>query len=102
GVVGKVLFEQTLVELGVVERSEGRCEAAQRPNKPPLRGHDVNDEAELNLAREIETARRLALHISKRPTLGQRVMNNLGAAVRRIGDIAGSVGCLEGALHQVT
>ncbi len=95
-------LEPLLVELGVVEAAELRRQTAQRPDQLELRGDDVDDETEPRLAREVEPGLGLSLHLGERIAAGEKVRDEVVAAVGRIGEVAGLLRRVEGAPHQRT
>src|SRR4029450_7911919 len=95
-----MLLEPALVELGIVEADELRGQAAEGPNESQLSGDDVGFEAEPDLARELEVRLGLALHFMKGLPGGERVRDRHVTTVPRVGEVAESSGCLEGAPHE--
>ena len=96
----QMLLEPLLVEPGVVEGAEDRGQAAQRPDQLELPGDPVDDETEPRLAREVEPGLGLPLHLVERIAAGEKVRDQVGAAIGRIGEIAGLLRRVEGAPHQ--
>ena len=56
-------LELSLVDAFVIERTESRCQATKRPDKPELRGDAVHDENEPDVRRELETRLSFTLHL---------------------------------------
>ncbi len=95
-----MLLEPALVELAIVERVELRGQAAEGPDESQLSGEDVADVVEAELARELEGALGLALHLTEGLPGGEQVRDRHVPAVTRVGEVAVSAGCPEGAPHQ--
>ena len=93
-------LELKLVEPLIVEGAELRRQATQGPDKPELRGDDVNDETEPRLLCELETILGFTLHLSKRISRRQKVRVQVVAAVRGKGEVTDFVRGIEGATHQ--
>ena len=60
----------------------------------------VDDETEPRLAREVEPGLGLALHLGERIAAGEKVRDQVGAAIGRIGEVAGLLRRIEGAPQQ--
>jgi hypothetical protein len=99
-ILRQMLLEPALVELGVVEGDELRGQAAEGPDESQLSGDAVGDDAEPDLARELEAGLGLALHFIEGLPGGEQVRDRNATAVTRIGEVAESGGRLEGAPHQ--
>jgi len=99
-VFGQLLLETALVELGIVEGAELRSEAAEGLDEHEVHADEVDAEAEPESAREVEPGLGLALHIGERLPGSKEVGGEGGMAVAREGDVAESVGCVEGAPQQ--
>jgi hypothetical protein len=99
-VFGQLLLKTALIEPGIVEAAELWSEAAECPDKPKVSADELVNDAELESARKIEPSLRVALHISER-LAGSEVAGDEGVvAEAREGDVADSVGRLQGAPRQ--
>ena len=65
-----------------------------------LGGDAVDDEAEPRLPREVEPSLGFALHLGERIAAGEKVRDQVVAAIRRKGEVAELVCRIEGASHQ--
>ena len=92
-------FEYPLLERGVVEgRQLGLC-PSKAPDQRKLPDNDVGDETELGLPREFESILDLALHLTERGPGSERVRDQIGTAIGRIGQFAGLLRGIERAPH---
>ena len=66
-------LELQLIEPLIVEGAECRRQATERPDKPELRGDDVNDETEPSLLRKLEAILGFTLRLNKRISHGEKV-----------------------------
>src|SRR6195256_677942 len=98
----QMLLEPLLVEPGVVEGAEDRGQAAQRPDQLELPDDPVDDETEPRLAREVEAGLGLPLHLVERIAAGEKVRDQVGAAIGPIGEIAGLLRRVEGEPYQAS
>jgi hypothetical protein len=99
-VFGQLLLETALVELGIVEGAELRSEAAKGLDEPEVRTDQVEDDSEPESAREIEPSLGLALDISERFPGCEEAGDEADLAETREGDVADSVGRVDGAPRQ--
>ena len=86
-VTRQMALESKLIELPIVEGAEFRRQAAERPDKPELRGDDVNDETEPRLLRKRETMLGFTLHLSERISRREKVRVQVVAAIRRKSEV---------------
>ena len=58
-----LFLETTLIEFGVIEAAECRCQSAKCPDQSELCRYETDDDTELRLAREVEPGISIALHL---------------------------------------
>ncbi len=85
----QMLLEPLLVEPIIVEGAEDRGQPAQRPDQLELPVDPVDNQTEPRLAREVEPGLGLPLHLLERIAAGEKVRDQVGAGIGRIGEIAG-------------
>src|SRR3954454_18659571 len=84
----------------MVEGAKLRGQPTQGPDKSQLRGDDVNHQPEARFLGKRETALGFRLDLGKRISHGQKVRDQLVAAVRGKCKVTDSVGGIEGAKYQ--
>src|SRR6266850_3097041 len=94
-------LEPKLIELLIVEAAEFRRQAAEGPDKPELRGDDVNDETEPSLLRKPEAILGFMLHVNERISRCQKVRIQVVAAISRKSEVTDLVRRIEAATHQL-
>src|SRR5262249_57669060 len=99
--IGKMGLESKLVESLIVKRAKFRGQPAKRPDQSELCGDLANDEAEPNLARKLETILGFTLHVRELISRGEKVRDQVVAAVSRIGQVTDFVRGTEGATDQI-
>ena len=77
-----------------------RRQTAERPDQRELRGDEVDDETEPRPSREFEPVLGLALHLGERIAAREKVREQVVAAKRRIGEVAGLLRDFEGATQR--
>ena len=66
---GELVLKLPLVELFIVESTEDRCQAAESPNEPELRGDEIDEECEMDFPCEFEAMVGLSLRLGERDRL---------------------------------
>ena len=89
-------FELLLVEPVVVEATENGRQPAKSPDQLELRGEEADDESETSAAREVESGLGLTLHLGERSAAREKLGDQVVAADRGIGEVAGLLGDFEG------
>src|SRR6266568_9273824 len=97
----EVLLEPSFVELRIVERDEIRRYPPQRPDEHQLSGEDVGDETELHLSCKGQRALGFPLHVAERLAIGEQQRDETVAGIGCISEVAGLLGDVEGASHQL-
>ena len=77
-----------LVELSIVEGAESPRQAAQRPDQPELRRHNVDQQREMRLLGELQAVLGLTLCLGKRIAAARRFDIQAGATESREGEVA--------------
>src|ERR1700722_6458250 len=77
----QMLLEATFVELGIVEGSEVRSVSTQGFDEPDLGDDAVYEEAEARLTCKLKSGFGLALHVDKRVPAGDKVGDQVIAAI---------------------
>ena len=101
-VTRQTAFEQELIEFLVVEGAEFRRQATKCPDKPELRGDDIDDETEPSLLRKVEPILGFTLHLNERVSRREKVSVQALAAIGCKREVAGPVCGLESAAQQIT
>src|SRR5258708_23989014 len=94
-------LELKLVEPLIVEGAEFRRQATEGPDKPELRGDDVNDETEPGLLRKLEAILRFTLRLNERISHGEKVRVQVDWTISRKREVTDFVRRIEGATHQI-
>src|SRR5271165_7302060 len=89
-------FELLLGEPVVVEAPENGRQTAESPDQTELCGDEAADEIEMSAAREVEPGLGLALHLGERSATGEELREEVVAANRCVGEVAGLLGDFEG------
>ena len=79
-----------------------RCRAAEGADQPELRHDGVDGEAKPRLVRKFEAALHFTLCVDERISHGEQVRVQVLAGDRRISQVAGLVGGIEGPTQQIT
>src|SRR5260370_19377098 len=95
-------LEPKIIKLFIVKGAEFRRRTTEGPDKPELRGDDVNDETKPSLLRKLKAILGFTLHFRERISRRQKVGVHVVAAVRRKTEVADLVRGLEGPTHHVT
>jgi hypothetical protein len=95
-------LEQELIEPLIVKGAEFRRQTTEGPDKPELRGDEVNDETKPRFLSKLEAILGFTLHLSKRISRREKVRVQDGAAVRRKSEIADLVRSLKRPTQQIT
>ena len=66
-------LEPKLIKLPIVKGAEFRRQATEGPDKPELRGNEVNDETEPHLLGKLEAMLGFTLHLNERISRRQKV-----------------------------
>src|SRR5882672_10902669 len=96
-----MIFELALVEPFVIKGAEFWCQAAQSPDKPELRGDNVDNETKPRLPRKVEPILGFALRIAEWIPGSEKIRVQVIAAVSREGKVADLVCDVEGATDQI-
>ena len=75
-VTRQMALEPKLIKLLIVEGAEFRRQATEGPDKPELRGDDVNDETEPHLLRKLEAILGFTLHLNERISRREKVRDS--------------------------
>src|SRR5271166_3322881 len=89
-------FELLLGEPVVVEAPENGRQTAESPDQPELCCDEAADKIETSAAREVEPGLSLALHLGERSATGEELRDEVVAANRCVGEVAGLLGDFEG------
>ena len=73
-------LEPKLIKLPIVKGAEFRRQAPESPDKPELRGDDVDDETKPSLLGKLEAILGFTLHLSERISRGEKVRVQVVAA----------------------
>src|SRR5690348_4959059 len=94
-------LEPNLLELLIVEAAEVRRQATEGPDKPELRGDDVNDEAEPSLLRKLKAILGLTLRLNEWISHGEKVRIQVDWTISSKRKVTDFVRGIEGAAHQI-
>src|SRR5216683_2041842 len=94
-------LEPKLIEPLIVEGAEFRRQATEGPDKPELRGDDVNDETEPSLLRKLEPILGFTLRFNEWISHGEKVRVQVDWTISRKREITNFVRCIDGATHQI-
>src|SRR6202790_5652965 len=83
----QTLLEAALVELRAIEGCKGRPQATEHADEPELPRHTVADESERHLPYEFESILGLPLDFTERISAGEKIGDQVEAAISYIGKI---------------
>jgi hypothetical protein len=101
-VTRQTLLEPKLIEPLIVEGAKFRAQPPKGPNKPELRGDNVDDKAKPSLLRERETAFGFTLHFHERISCRKKIRVHVIAAVRSETKVTDLVRGVERPLYYLT
>src|SRR6266540_1630162 len=94
-------LEPKLIEPLIVKGAEFRRQATEGPDKPELRGDDVNDETEPSLLRKLEAILGFTLRLNRRISHGEKVRVQVDWTISRKREVTDFVRGIEGATNQI-
>src|SRR4051794_13900579 len=94
-------LEFKLIEYLIVEAAKFRGQPTEGSDEPDLNDYDVNYEPEPGLLDKRERILGFRLYLGKGISHGQKVRDQLAAAISRILKITDSVGGIEGTPYQI-
>src|SRR5439155_7753915 len=94
-------LEPKLIEPIIVKGAEFRRQTTEGPDKPELRGDDVNDETEPSLLRKLEAILGFTLRLNKRISHGEKVRVQVDWSISRKREVTDFVRGIEGATNQI-
>src|ERR1700737_4859560 len=97
----QTLLEAALVELRAIEGCKGRPQSTEYPDEPELPDHAVAGESERHLPYEFESILGLPLGFTERTSAGEKIRDQVEAAIGYIRKITGSRGGRESPPQQV-
>src|SRR5258706_6001915 len=98
----QALLEAALVELRAIEGCKGRPQSTEHADEPELPRHTVADESERHLPYEFESILGLPLDFAERISGGEKIGDQVDAAIGYIGKITGHLRRRESLPQQVT
>src|ERR1700726_3412280 len=98
----QTLLEAALVELRAIEGCKGRLLSTEHPDEPELTGHAVADESKRHLPYEFESVLGLPLGFTERISGGEKIGDQVDAAIGYIRKITGHLRRRESPPQQVT
>src|ERR1700686_2695345 len=98
----QTLLEAALVELRAIEGCKGRPQSTEHADEPELPRHTVADESERHLPYEFESILGLPLGFTERISGGEKIGDQVDAAISYIRKITGHLRRLESPPQQVT
>ena len=94
-------LEPKLLKLPIVKRAEFRRQAPESPDKPELRGDDVDDQTKPSLPGKLEAVLGFTLDLSERISRGEKDRVQVVATDHRISEVPDLVRGLERPAHKV-
>src|SRR5579863_3959512 len=96
-----MMLEPKLIETLIVEGAEYCRQATEGPDKPELRGDDVNDETEPSLLRKLEPVLGFTLRLNEWVSHSEKVRVQVDWTISRKREVADFARCINGAKHQI-
>src|SRR3984893_4908905 len=94
-------LEPKLIEPLIVEGAEFWRQSTEGPDKPELRGDDVNDETEPSLLRKLEPILGFTLRLNEWVSHGEKVRAQRDCTISRKREVTDFARCIDGATHQI-
>src|ERR1700737_1080307 len=94
-------LEPKLIEPLIVEGAEFWRQATEGPDKPELRGDDVNDETEPSLLRKLEPILGFTLRLNEWVSHGEKVRAQGDCTISRKREVTDFARCIDGATHHI-
>jgi hypothetical protein len=95
------MLKLPLVELSIVKSTEDRCQAAESPNEPELRGDEIDEECEMDFPCEFEAMVGLSLRLGERVACRQHVPDQVRVAVGGVNDVSVPGSHIDTSAHQL-
>src|SRR3984893_7770097 len=90
-----------LIDPLIVKGAESWRQATEGPDKPELRGDDVNDETEPSLLRKLEPILGFTLRLNEWVSHGEKVGAQRDCTISRKREVTDFARCIDGATHQI-